>query len=68
MIDPKPSFALSPIDLESAVWLKLKEYLVAELADRRAYNDGHSLNEKETARVRGDIERIKKLLALGDKP
>ncbi len=53
---------LSPADLESSTWLKLRAYLERELAERRAFNDGHTLDAVATARVRGDIDRIKKLL------
>ena len=55
---------LTKNDCQSSVWLKLKKHLEAELADRRAYNDGISLTETETASVRGDIKRLKRLLKL----
>lgn len=52
-------------ELQSGVWKKLQAYLEDELAERRAYNDSSSLNEVETAVVRGEINRLKKLLRLG---
>lgn len=55
---------LTKNDCQSAVWLKLKAHLEAELAERRAYNDGLSLTDIETAAIRGDIKRIKRLLGL----
>lgn len=61
MADP----ILSKSDLQSAVWLKVKEHLEAELAERREYNDGLSLTEVETAAIRGEIKRLKRLLKLG---
>ena len=51
-------------EFQSGVWKKLQAYLEEELAERRARNDGKSLNEVETAFVRGQIEHIKKMLAL----
>lgn len=53
---------LTKNDLQSAVWLKLRDHLEAELAERRAYNDGLSLTDIETASIRGEIKRIKRLL------
>lgn len=53
-------------ELESAAWKKLKAHLEAELAERRTYNDGETLTERETAIVRGDIKRLKKLLKIGE--
>ena len=55
---------LTKNDCQSAVWLKLREYLEAELAERRAYNDGLTLTDTETAAVRGDIKRLRRLLKL----
>lgn len=54
---------LEPIDRQSAVWLKLKKYLEAELASLRAKNDGN-LDEIKTATLRGHIRRVKSILAL----
>ena len=56
-----------PQDLESTAWLKLKAHLESELVDRRAYNDGRSLDAVETAFVRGDIDRLKRILKIGSK-
>lgn len=56
-------------DLLSPCWQKLESYLKSELSEKRAYNDGKSLSEVETAYLRGDIARLKKMLALvEDKP
>lgn len=56
---------LLPHELESSAWKKLKEYLDAQLAERREFNDGVSLTDVETATVRGEIKQIKKLLRIG---
>lgn len=53
-------------ELESSAWLKIKEHLESELAERRAYNDGESLTDVQTASVRGEIKRIKRLLRIGE--
>lgn len=57
---------LLPHELESAVWRKIKAHLETELVERRAYNDGQSLTEIETAMIRGEIKHIKRMLRLGD--
>ena len=45
----------------------MNNYLFAdELAVLREYNDGHSLSERETAKIRGEIHRIKRTLELGN--
>jgi hypothetical protein len=54
-------------ELESSTWKKIKAYLEIELADRRNYNDGKSLDAVATAFIRGDIDRIKKLLNIESK-
>jgi len=55
---------LLPHELESSAWKKIKAHLEVELAERRAYNDGETLGERETAIVRGEIKRIKKMLRI----
>jgi len=52
-------------ELQSSVWINLREHLEQRLAERRAYNDGETLTEKETAVVRGEIKEIKRLLREG---
>lgn len=63
---PAEPLMLLPHELESSVWRKIKAYLDAALAERREYNDGESLTEKETAIVRGQIKHIKRMLRLGE--
>jgi hypothetical protein len=54
---------LTPIELKSGLWLKLVEHYTAELKTLRKKNDGN-LQPDDTARLRGRIAEIKKLLAL----
>lgn len=53
-------------DLVSPIWIRLREHLKEQLAERREYNDGLTLNDVETAVVRGEIKEIKRILRLGD--
>lgn len=53
-------------ELQSTVWKKLEAHLKAELAERREYNDGHTLTDIETATIRGQIKEIKRLLRLAE--
>lgn len=50
-------------DRQSAVWLKLKQHLEAELQRLRAKNDGN-LDERNTAILRGRIGQVKAILSL----
>lgn len=62
----KPAPLLDQYELQSPVWKKIEAHLKAELAERREYNDGHSLTDIETATIRGEIKHIKKLLRLSE--
>ena len=53
-------------DLISPVWIRLREHLEQRLTERRGYNDGETLSEKETAVIRGEIKEIKRLLRFGN--
>ena len=59
---------LDAIERNSPTWLKIKEYLEAELAKLRRSNDSQDLSETQTASLRGEIARIKVTLTLGDTP
>jgi hypothetical protein len=48
---------------QSAVWMKLKKHLEAELQRLRAKNDSN-LDEQRTAILRGRIGQVKAILAL----
>lgn len=60
----KPEPVLTKGDVQSPVWLKLKAHLEAELSYWREQNDAKSLTEVETAFIRGEIRRIKRLLQI----
>jgi hypothetical protein len=56
---------LTQYELQSAVWVKLREHLEQQLNDCRCRNDG-DLNEIETSRLRGRISCLKAILAIGE--
>lgn len=75
MMLPKPpppkkifEFFLSEDDRTSPVWLRLKARLEEKLADLREKNDNVNLTDVKTATLRGHIECLKAVLALGDQP
>jgi hypothetical protein len=59
-------FFLTPTDLQSAVWLKLKEHYTQRLNLLREQNDGN-LDAEATAKIRGRIAECKKIMSLGQK-
>lgn len=59
-------FTLTNNDRLQPVWLKLKAYLTQELEAARKRNDNPQLSEQDTAAIRGDIKRLKALLALNE--
>lgn len=59
-------FELTNGEKLSPLWARLKAYFEAELALTRSRNDNAKLTEHETATLRGDIKRLKAMLALGD--
>lgn len=67
MKDPETAGALklTPDELRSSVWLKLRAHLTHELTRLRARNDGN-FNAEETARIRGQIAQLKMILKIGD--
>lgn len=56
-------FQLTPNELRTSTWRKLKEHLDARLVALRVKNED-DLDPVKTARVRGEIKVIKDLLAL----
>lgn len=52
---------------DSPAWAKLRAHLQAELDRLRVYNDKNH-DAVETATTRGEIARIKWVLALGEEP
>jgi hypothetical protein len=57
-------FRLTPIEVASALWTRLSAHLNERLQVLREKND-NALDEQTTARIRGEIAEIKRLLALG---
>lgn len=55
-------------EAQSTVWKKIEAHLKYELARLREYNDGHTLTDIQTAKIRGEIDVIKRLLLLGQEP
>lgn len=55
---------LSPDELNSPLWMKLKAEWEGRLADLRAGNDGE-LDDKATAKQRGRIAEVKRNLDMG---
>ncbi len=56
---------LTPQELNDPVWQKLEARYTARLDTLRKQNDNSGLGEVETARLRGRIEEVKKLLSIG---
>jgi hypothetical protein len=67
MTDPKPPFALSAEDKQTALWKKLMGHFGDRLDANRLLNDSMQ-DEVNTARTRGRISAYKELLALNDAP
>lgn len=62
-------FELTDGEKLSTTWVRLKAHLEDELALQRARNDNAKLTEAETASLRGNISRLKAIIALGnDRP
>lgn len=64
---PKLERVLLDSDLQSPTWLRIEKYLNDRLATLRKEND-QDLDERKTAKVRGRIEEVKKLLKLKESP
>lgn len=60
-------FQLDDGERRHVLWQRLKGHLEQRLARKRAEND-KPLDEQQTARIRGHIECLKGLIALGDEP
>lgn len=57
-----------PRDFQTDAWARLRQHLEAELAKLRAANDNEQLDAVQTALLRGEIRRVKNLLALDKRP
>ena len=56
-------FTLSKADRVSSTWNALKKHLEQRLEVRRTQNDG-DLNPEKTAKTRGQIAEVKRILSL----
>jgi hypothetical protein len=57
-------FVLTPMDLASPLWGRIRQHLEARLDAARRRND-EDLSPADTALVRGEIKALKGLLSLG---
>lgn len=64
----EPDFALSEGERNSAFWLRLTKYFADQLQFERERNDSIANDEHKTAVIRGHIEFLKQVIALGDEP
>ena len=66
--EPYPEdFKLSQHESDSAIWKKVRGFLQDSLEKYRIIND-EPRSELETAAIRGKIECIKEILAIGRRP
>lgn len=56
------SFQLTPAEISSPLWMKLKAHIEARVAGHRRTNDGN-LGIEETAKIRGRIAEGKYILS-----
>lgn len=62
-------FTLTRDDRATGLWTRLRGHLEEKLATARVKNDDETLTEQQTAALRGRINCLKALLALGtDRP
>jgi hypothetical protein len=61
------SFALTDGERHHPLWIRLSAHLSEKLTHLRARNDG-PLTEQETATLRGEINCLKRVIALGAEP
>jgi hypothetical protein len=66
-MDSEP-FILSDSERRNPLWLKLREHFAQMLANKRGNNDDPNLTEIKTAKIRGEINLLKAIIALGDEP
>lgn len=59
-------FELTEGERSHPLWARLKNHLLAKLAETRGKNDDESLDALGTAQLRGQIKCLKGLIALGD--
>lgn len=67
MTNTRTPFALSPIERNDPLWIKLRVYMERCIADHRQDNDNPH-GEAKTAEIRGRIAAYKGLIALDRNP
>jgi hypothetical protein len=65
-IEDNTPLTLTPGDKVSPTWLKLVRDMERQLKNLRGKNDDAKLNEIQTAIIRGQIQTLKVLIALGE--
>lgn len=63
MITPEAPFYIKPHEAQQEVWRKLEGHLMERLEYLRTQNDS-DLSELQTAKIRGKIDEIKRILDL----
>ena len=61
-------FYLTDEERTSATWKSVQAHLERMLAKKRIENDNPKLTDVETATLRGHVQALKAILALGTKP
>ncbi len=61
-------FYLTDEERNSGVWQSVKTHFERLLAKKRAENDNPNLTAEQTATLRGHIDCLKAMIALGKKP
>lgn len=67
MNDLESGFELTDGERHHPLWTRLSAHLSEKLAQLRVKNDG-ALTEQETATLRGEINCLKRVIALGHEP
>lgn len=60
-------FTLSDGERHHPLWVRLSAHLTQKVNNLRAQNDG-PLSQDQTATMRGQINALKAIIALGDEP
>lgn len=61
-------FSLSDGERSHPLWARLRAHFEECLSKLRAENDNDKLSEQQTASLRGQIRRLKAIIAMGEAP
>lgn len=64
MTPPREAFELTAQERVTPLWIKLMAHFEASLTRLREKNDSTKNDDTETAAIRGEIRRLKALIAL----